>query len=114
MFADANCPSKRNANGYIYSNTYDHAQRHRNSDKYGNSYDYTYRYTLSDSYGYGQTNTYCAASPNTEATSHSAATPLKQPALVSWRGDFWAAHVALRDGRLLLTTMTEQFAEGAN
>jgi hypothetical protein len=61
MFADANCPSKRDADTYPYSNTYDHAQRHRNSDRYGNSYDYTYRYTLSDSYGYGQTNTDCAA-----------------------------------------------------
>jgi len=79
MFADANCASKRNANGYIYSNTYDHAQCHRNSDKYSNSYDYTYRYTLGDSNGYGQTNTYSAASPNTETTSHAGAAPLKQP-----------------------------------
>ena len=85
MFADANCLSKRNANGYRYSNTYDHAQCYANSDRYGycytehygNSYDYTYRYTLSDSYGYGQTNTYCAASPNTETTSHTAAAPLR-------------------------------------
>ena len=25
VFADANCASKCNANGYVYSNTYDHA-----------------------------------------------------------------------------------------
>ena len=84
MFADANSPSKRNANTYTFSNTYDHAQRHRNGDKYRNSYDYT----LSDSYGYGQANAYGAASPNTETTSHAGAAPLKQPALVSWRWRF--------------------------
>jgi len=101
MFADANCLSKCNANRYSY--VYDHADRYTNSnhysyrhterygycytEHYGNSYDYTYRHTLSDSYGYDQTNTYCAASPNTEATSHSAAASLRQPALVSWRAD---------------------------
>jgi hypothetical protein len=61
MFADANCLSKRNANGYRYGYDYSHCHangyrygyRYRHTERYGYSYEYTYRYHLSDSDGHG-------------------------------------------------------------
>jgi hypothetical protein len=65
MFADANCISKRNANGYCHSYAYDYSNCYVNSDRYGyrhtERYGYSYRDSLSDSDGHGQANAYCAA-----------------------------------------------------
>lgn len=67
MFADANCLSKRNANGYRYAYDYSHCYvnsdryGYRQTERYGYSYEYSYRYLLSDSYGYGHANAYCAS-----------------------------------------------------
>ena len=104
MFADANCPSKCNADSYAYEYTqcYTNGYSHGYSEHYAYCYGYIHAdaqcYSNSYSYGYGQTNAYREAQRNSEATSHTAAAPLRNvtnygygtkhlPALVSWRGD---------------------------
>ena len=72
-------------------------QRHSYSYSYGYSHDDSYCYTNSYSYGYGQTNAYCEAQRNTEATSHTAAAPLRE---LAWR--FWGAHAS----RVLVSAST--------
>ena len=87
MFADANCASKCNADSYAYEYTqcYTNGYRHGYSEHYAYCYGYIHAdaqcYSNSYSYGYGhrETNAYCEAQRNSEATSYTAAAPLREP-----------------------------------
>ncbi len=93
MCTDTYCASKCNPDSYAYEYT----QCYTNGDGHGYSEYYAYCYgyihadaqCYSNSYGYGhrETNAYGKAQRNSEATSHTAAAPLREPA---WR--FWGAH----------------------
>ena len=86
MFTDANCPSECNADSYAY--------------------EYTQCYTNGYGHGHRETNANSKAQRNSEATSHTAAAPLKGTvtnhgcgnkqllALVRWRGDSGGARVS--------------------
>ena len=93
MFTDANCPSKCNADSYAYEYT----QCYTNGYGYSEHYAYCYGYIHADaqyysnSYPYGyshrETNAYRKAQRNSEATSHTAATPPKGTVINYWLWD---------------------------
>jgi len=81
MFADANCPSKRNADIYVYEYTecYTNGYGHAYSDDYAYGYCNGNSHCNSHSYRYGHchgaANSYRKAQPNSETTSYSAGAP---------------------------------------
>ena len=80
MFANANCPSKRNADSYCYGDSLNYA--HGNTERYSHSHSYGYSYNHS----YDDAN--CQTPTNTEVASYARA------AAVGKRAEFWVAHAS--------------------
>jgi hypothetical protein len=82
-----NCVIYAHSCAYCYTNGYVHGYSEHYAYGYGYIHAYAECYSNSYSYGHRKTNAYRKAQRNSEATSHTAAAPLREPA---WR--FWGAH----------------------